>query len=236
MSSPAFVTKPRPSADLIAAPQPSRAMATFAASPLGASRAFLRPHVVASARFAPSRPRAPFPLPARLLASSSSSSSGGLFRSRVPTPAPRRRAAARSSSPPRSSPPRTPRRYGTALLASASFGYYANRTKSAGARPRCARCWPARPGQRRRPLPPGPHFSTIQTTVVSLATPLLLLGADLRVVFRSTRRLSAHLSAPSPPPGVSRLRPHVSAQLCTASAQPRTATDGKSPPRSRRRT
>ena len=37
--------------------------------------------------------------------------------------------------------------------------------------------------------PPGPHFSTIQTTVVSLATPLLLLGADLRVVFRSTRRL-----------------------------------------------
>ena len=36
------------------------------------------------------------------------------------------------------------------------------------------------------PSPPGPHFTAIQTAVVSLATPLLLLGADLRVVFRGT--------------------------------------------------
>jgi uncharacterized membrane protein len=37
--------------------------------------------------------------------------------------------------------------------------------------------------------PPGPHFTTIQTTVVSLATPLLLLGADLKVILRDTSRL-----------------------------------------------
>ena len=177
--------------DLITAPQPSRAMATFAASPLGASRAFLRPHVVASRV---SRPRAlapPFPLPARLLASSSSSSSGGLFRSRVPTPRP---APSRGRSLVVSASLITPAdttQIWTALLASASFGYYANRTQVGGALsgPVCAMLAGALLANVGVLPPPGPHFSTIQTTVVSLATPLLLLGADLRVVFRSTRRL-----------------------------------------------
>ena len=177
--------------DLITAPQPSRAMATFAASPLGASRAFLRPHVVASRV---SRPRAlapPCPLPARLLASSSSSSSGGLFRSRVPTPRP---APSRGRSLVVSASLITPAdttQIWTALLASASFGYYANRTQVGGALsgPVCAMLAGALLANVGVLPPPGPHVSTIQTTVVSLATPLLLLGADLRVVFRSTRRL-----------------------------------------------
>ena len=39
--------------------------------------------------------------------------------------------------------------------------------------------------------PPGPHYTTLQSAVVSLATPLLLLSADLRVILRETSRLLA---------------------------------------------
>ena len=39
------------------------------------------------------------------------------------------------------------------------------------------------------PPTPGGALSTIQSTVVQLATPLLLLGADLKVVLRQTGRL-----------------------------------------------
>ena len=38
--------------------------------------------------------------------------------------------------------------------------------------------------------PPGPHFASVQLWCVTLATPLLLLGADLRAIFARTRRLS----------------------------------------------
>jgi hypothetical protein len=37
--------------------------------------------------------------------------------------------------------------------------------------------------------PPGPHYQSAQNLVVSLATPLLLLGADVRVMWRVARRL-----------------------------------------------
>lgn len=79
----------------------------------------------------------------------------------------------------------------SALLGSASVGYYANRTKVGGALsgPVCAMLCGALLANVGVLPPPGPHFATIQTTVVSLATPLLLLGADLRVVFRDTSRL-----------------------------------------------
>lgn len=175
-------------------------MATFAASPLGASRALSRPRVVASRV---SRPRAlapspPSPPSARALLASSSSSSSGLFGSRVPTPLAVRRAPHPAPSRGRSFvvsasliTPADTTQIWTALLASASFGYYANRTQIGGALsgPVCAMLAGALLANVGVLPPPGPHFSTIQTTVVSLATPLLLLGADLRVVFRSTRRL-----------------------------------------------
>lgn len=38
--------------------------------------------------------------------------------------------------------------------------------------------------------PPGPHFGSVQAFCASLATPLLLLGADLRFVLSRTRRLA----------------------------------------------
>ena len=38
--------------------------------------------------------------------------------------------------------------------------------------------------------PPGAHYAAVQSLVVALATPLLLLGADLRVVFEDTKRLT----------------------------------------------
>ena len=37
---------------------------------------------------------------------------------------------------------------------------------------------------------PGPHYAAIQTATVSLATPALLFGADLRAVLRATGSLS----------------------------------------------
>lgn len=39
--------------------------------------------------------------------------------------------------------------------------------------------------------PPGPHFSTLQLFVVQLATPALLLGADVRAIVQRTGRMSA---------------------------------------------
>ena len=39
--------------------------------------------------------------------------------------------------------------------------------------------------------PPGPHVASVQLFCVTLATPLLLLGADVRAIFERTRRMSA---------------------------------------------
>ena len=38
---------------------------------------------------------------------------------------------------------------------------------------------------------PGPHIASVQLWCVTLATPLLLLGADVRAIFERTRRMSA---------------------------------------------
>ena len=77
------------------------------------------------------------------------------------------------------------------LLASAATGYHLNKTPVGGALsgPVCAMLCGAFLANAGVFPPPGPHFTVIQTGVVSLATPLLLLGADLRVVFTRTRRL-----------------------------------------------
>ena len=77
------------------------------------------------------------------------------------------------------------------LLASAATGYHLNKTPVGGALsgPVCAMLCGALLANTGILPPPGPHFTVIQTGVVSLATPLLLLGADLRVVFTRTRRL-----------------------------------------------
>tara|TARA_B110001450_G_scaffold175747_1_gene164098 strand:- start:2767 stop:4080 length:1314 start_codon:yes stop_codon:yes gene_type:complete len=77
------------------------------------------------------------------------------------------------------------------LLASAATGYHLNKTPIGGALsgPVCAMLSGALLANAGVLPPPGPHFTAIQTGVVSLATPLLLLGADLRVVFTRTRRL-----------------------------------------------
>jgi len=77
------------------------------------------------------------------------------------------------------------------LLASAATGYHLNKTPVGGALsgPVCAMLCGAFLANAGVLPPPGPHFTVIQTGVVSLATPLLLLGADLRVVFTRTRRL-----------------------------------------------
>ena len=77
------------------------------------------------------------------------------------------------------------------LLASAATGYHLNKTPIGGALsgPVCAMLSGALLANMGVLPPPGPHFTAIQTGVVSLATPLLLLGADLRVVFTRTRRL-----------------------------------------------
>ena len=77
------------------------------------------------------------------------------------------------------------------LLASAATGYHLNKTHIGGALygPVCAMLSGALLANMGVLPPPGPHFTAIQTGVVSLATPLLLLGADLRVVFTRTRRL-----------------------------------------------
>ena len=79
----------------------------------------------------------------------------------------------------------------TALLASASFGYYANRTRIGGALsgPVCAMLVGAALANANVLPPPGPHYQSAQNLVVSLATPLLLLGADVRVMWRVARRL-----------------------------------------------
>ena len=79
----------------------------------------------------------------------------------------------------------------TALLASASFGYYANRTRNRGALsgPVCAMLVGAALANANVLPPPGPHYQSAQNLVVSLATPLLLLGADVRVMWRVARRL-----------------------------------------------
>ena len=79
----------------------------------------------------------------------------------------------------------------TALLASASFGYYANRTRIGGALsgPVCAMLVGTALANANVLPPPGPHYQSAQNLVVSLATPLLLLGADVRVMWRVARRL-----------------------------------------------
>ena len=74
-----------------------------------------------------------------------------------------------------------------ALLVCASLGAYAYKTAVGRAlsRSRSAR-WMAAAARRHpgRQSLPGPHYAAIQTATVSLATPALLFGADLRTVLR----------------------------------------------------
>ena len=80
----------------------------------------------------------------------------------------------------------------TALLLCASLGAYADKTKvgKALSGPVSAMLFGALLANTNILPPSGPHYSVIQTTTVSLATPCLLFGADLRTVLRVTGKLS----------------------------------------------
>ena len=80
----------------------------------------------------------------------------------------------------------------TALLACASLGAYADKTAIGRALsgPVCAMVCGALFANLGVLPAPGPHYAAIQTATVSLATPALLFGADLRAVLRATGSLS----------------------------------------------
>ena len=80
----------------------------------------------------------------------------------------------------------------TALLACASLGAYADKTAVGRALsgPVCAMVCGALFATLGVLPAPGPHYAAIQTATVSLATPVLLFGADLRAVLRATGSLS----------------------------------------------
>lgn len=80
----------------------------------------------------------------------------------------------------------------TALLVCASLGAYAYKTAVGRALsgPVCAMVCGALFATMGVLPAPGPHYAAIQTATVSLATPALLFGADLRTVLRATGSLS----------------------------------------------
>lgn len=80
----------------------------------------------------------------------------------------------------------------TALLTCASLGAYADKTAVGRALsgPVCAMVFGALFANAGVLPAPGPHYAAVQTLTVSLATPLLLFGADLRAVLRLTGSLS----------------------------------------------
>jgi hypothetical protein len=80
----------------------------------------------------------------------------------------------------------------TALLLCATAGAFADRTRvgKALSGPVSAMLFGALAANLGVLPPPGAHYSKIQTLVVSLATPCLLFGADLRTVLRATGTLS----------------------------------------------
>ena len=80
----------------------------------------------------------------------------------------------------------------TALLVCASLGAYAYKTAVGRALsgPVCAMVCGALFATLGVLPAPGPHYAAIQTATVSLATPALLFGADLRAVLRATGSLS----------------------------------------------
>ena len=80
----------------------------------------------------------------------------------------------------------------TALLTCASLGAYADKTAVGRALsgPVCAMVFGALFANAGVLPAPGPHYAAVQTATVSLATPLLLFGADLRAVLKATGSLS----------------------------------------------
>ena len=80
----------------------------------------------------------------------------------------------------------------TALLVCASLGAYAYKTAVGRALsgPVCAMVCGALFATLGVLPAPGPHYAAIQTATVSLATPALLFGADLRTVLKATGSLS----------------------------------------------
>ncbi|KAK3287521.1 hypothetical protein CYMTET_4967 [Cymbomonas tetramitiformis] len=79
----------------------------------------------------------------------------------------------------------------TVLFGAAAFGMQANRYKIGAALsgPVCAMLFTAVLANVGVLPPPGPHISSIQGSVVKLATPLLLFNANLRQIFRDTGEL-----------------------------------------------